>query len=151
MIRPSISPYSSPVILVKKNDGTWRLCVDYRQLNSNTVKNKYPKPLIEELLDELFGAEVFSKIDLRLCYHQIRMKEEDIPKTAFTTHMGHFEYVVLPFGLTNALATFQSLMNTVLAEFLRKFALVSFDDILICSASMPEHLQHLRAILQVLR
>ena len=150
-IRPSMSPWGAPVLFVKKKDGSWRLCVDYRELNKVTIKNRYPLPRIDDLFDQLQGSRVFSKIDLQSGYHQLKIKDGDIPKTAFRTRYGHYEYVVMPFGLTNAPAAFMDLMNRVFKPFLDQFVVVFIDDILIYSKTEEEHAQHLEIVLQILR
>ena len=150
-IQPSSSPWGCPAIFVKKKDQTLRLCVDYRPLNEVTIKNKYPLPRIDLLFDQLAGAKVFSKIDLRSGYHQIKIRREDVPKTAFTTRYGLYEYLVMSFGLTNAPAHFMYLMNSVFMPELDKFVVVFIDDILIYSKSKEEHAEHLRIVLQRLR
>jgi hypothetical protein len=150
-IRPSVSPYGAPILFVKKKEGSLRMCVDYRGLNKITVKNKYPLPRIDELLDRISGAQYFTKLDLAKGYHQIRIVDQDIPKTAFRTRYGHFEFTVLPFGLTNAPATFMRMVNDIFQPYLDQFVIIFIDDFLIFSRTIEEHEQHIRAILDLLR
>jgi len=150
-IRPSVSPYGGPILFVKKKSGELRMCVDYRMLNKITIKNKYPLPRIDEMLDRLNGAKYFTKIDLASGYHQIRIKEEDISKTAFRTRYGHYEYTVMPFGLCNAPATFQRLMNDIFRPYLDDFVVIYLDDILIFSKNLKEHKQHVQKVMEILR
>lgn len=150
VIQHSCSPYASPVLLVQKKDGTWRFCVDYRHLNAITVKNRFPLPIIEELLDELVGACWFTSLDLRAGYHQIRMVPSDEHKIAFETHHGHYEFRVMPYGVTGGPSTFQGTMNTVLSPLLRKGGLVFIDDILVYSHTMDKHVALLHQMFSLL-
>ena len=150
-IRPSTSPWGALVLFSKKKDKTLQLCIDYRQLNRVTIKNKYHFPRIDDLFDQLRGAHVYSKIDLRTGYHQLRVTVAEIPKTAFRMRYGNFEFTMMPFELTNALAAFVDLMHRVFQPYLDHFVVVFVDDILICSKSEEEHEGHLRIVLQALR
>ncbi|GJT16573.1 putative reverse transcriptase domain-containing protein [Tanacetum coccineum] len=150
-IRPNSSPWGAPVLFVKKKDGSFRMCIDYKELNKLTVKKHYPLPRIDDLFDQLQGSSVYSKIDMRSGYHQLRVREEDIPKIAFRTWYGHYEFQVMPFGLTNAPAVFMDLMNRVCKPFLDKFVIVFIDDILIYSKNKKEHEEHLKAVLELLK
>ena len=150
LIQLSCSPFSSPVLLVKKKDSSWRFCVDYRTLNSLTVKDYFPMPTIDELLDELGATSWFSKLDLRQGFHQILMAEQDTAKTTFRTYLEHYEYKVIPFGLCNTPSMFQATMNELLKPFLRHFITVFFDDILVYSPSLKDHIHYLTQVFECL-
>ena len=150
-IRPSTSPWGTPVLFAKKKDKTLHLCIDYRKLNRVTIKNRYPLPRIDDLFDQLRGAQVYSKIDLRTGYHQLKVKEADIPKTAFRTWYGHFEFTIMHFSLTNVPVAFMDLMHRVFQPYLNQFVVVFVDNILIYFQSEEEHKDHLRIVLQALR
>jgi hypothetical protein len=143
LIIPSLSPYASPILLVKKKDNSWRFCVDYWKLNNATIKNKFPLPIIDEFLDEIAGAQYFTTIVLALGFYQIKMLPADEAKTAFKTHHGHFQFRVMPFGLRNAPTIFQCLMDAIFSKYMRKFVLVFMDDILVYSKFFEEHIKHL--------
>lgn len=150
-VQHSKSPFAAPVVLIKKKDGNWHICVDYHEINKKTLKNKYPIPLIEELREELHGPSIYSKIDPCSGYHQIWIHPPNVHKTAFQTHNRHYEFLIMHFGLTNAPCTFQNLMNDLFRTYRHKFVLVFFDDILIYNANLAEHLIHLKMVLEVLR
>ncbi|GJY55639.1 putative reverse transcriptase domain-containing protein [Tanacetum coccineum] len=150
-IRPSTSLWGAPVLFVKKKDRSFWICIDYRELNKLIIKNRYPLPRIDDLFDQLQGLSIYSKIDLRSGYHQLRVRDEDIPKTGFRTRYRHYEFQVMPFGLTNAPAVFMDLMNRVYKPYLDKFVIVFIDDILIYSRNKEEHADHLRIILELLK
>ncbi|KAL8099110.1 hypothetical protein AgCh_031696 [Apium graveolens] len=151
MIRPGVSSWGAPLLFVKKKDSSMRLCIDYRELNKPTIKNRYPLPRIDDLFDQLKGAVHFSKIDLRTRYHQLKIKPEDIPKTAFRNRYGHYEFLVMSFGLTNAPVAFMDLMNRVFKRYLDICVIVYIDDILIYSKTEQEQAEHLRIVLEILR
>lgn len=146
-IRPSVSPWGAPVLFVTNKDGSLQMCIDYRQLKKVTIKNKYPLPRIDDLFDQLQGTKLFSKIDLWSRYHQLKVREQDIQKTSFRTRYGHFEFLVMSFGLTNAPTAFMDLMNLVFKLFLDSFVIVFIDDILVYSRSREDHADHLRTVL----
>ena len=150
-IKPSISPWKAPVLFVKKKDGTMRLCIDYWQLNKVTIRKNYLLSRIDDLFDQLQGTKVFSRIDLRSGYHLLKIKEEDVFKIAFGTRYGHYEFLIMPFGLINALVAFMGLMNWIFQQYLDRFVVVFIDDILIYSRDEAEHREHLRIVLQILR